>query len=137
MIGDSTFNFLKRYREIFKNKYYFLLLRCEVKQEMPLMITYYNLKDGVREDEFVKKTKELFESAKKAGFGSPKFYRHHLIGANNRLYQMHVEFVDLGAWDRFSAIIEKDEKLMRLADEVRELMDFKTHYDETLLEITL
>jgi len=72
-----------------------------VRPEMPLMITYYNLKDGVSEQEFVKKTKELFDSAKTAGLGSPKFYRHHWIGANKRLYQMHIEFKDLGAWDRF------------------------------------
>ena len=114
-----------------------ILLRYEVKPEMLLMITYYNLKDGVSEQEFVQKTKELFDSAKEAGFGSLKFYRHHLIGANKRLYQMHVEFVDLGAWDRFSTIVEKDEKLTRLADEIRELMEFKTHYDETLREITV
>ena len=50
---------------------------------------------------------------------------------------MHVEFKDLGAWDGFLAIVEKDEKLTRLADEIRELMDFKTHYDETLREITV
>ena len=104
---------------------------------MPLMITYYNLKDGVSEKEFIKKSKDLFDSAKKAGFGSSKFYKHHLIGANKRLYQMHIEFKDLGAWDRFSAIIEKDEKLTRLADEIRELMNFETHYDEILREITL
>jgi len=120
-----------------KNECHPVLSKCEVKPEMPLMITYYNLKDGVSEKEFVKKTKELFDSAKTAGLGSPKFYRHHWIGANRRLYQMHIEFKDLGAWDKFLAIVEKDEKLTRLADEIRELMDFKTHYDETLREITL
>jgi len=104
---------------------------------MPVMIVHFNLKDGVNEQEYVKKTKELFDSAKTAGLGSPRFYRHHWVGANKRMYQMHLEFKDFGTWDRFNAIVEKNEKLTRLADEVRELMDFKTHYDETLREITL
>ena len=98
---------------------------------------YFNLKDGVSEEEFVKKTKEFIDSSKVEGLGSSKLYRHHAFGANPRLYQMHIEFKDFGTWDRFLAFLEKDEKSARLFEEWHDLMDYKTHYDEFVREIPL
>lgn len=71
---------------------------------MPLYIMYVNLKDGVIEEEFVKKLKESFDynTGKVEGFGLGKLYRHHFFGTNPRTYQIHVEFKDLstgtGLW---------------------------------------
>jgi len=104
---------------------------------MPLYIMYFNLKDGVSEEEFVKKTKEFLDSGKVEGIGSAKLYRHHLFGANRRVYQMHLEFEDFGAWDRFSTFLEKNAKAAQLMKEWHNLMDYKTHYDEFVREIPL
>lgn len=84
---------------------------------------YFNLKDGVSEEEFTKKSKELWGhvEANVEGLGFPKLYRHHGFGANRRTYQMHLEFKDFGTWDRFSAFKEKDEKSAKLLDEWHDL----------------
>ena len=67
---------------------------------MPLYICYFNLKDGVSEEEFYKKSKEILGhiEGKVEGLGSGKLYRHHHVvgGANPRMYQMHIEFRDFG-----------------------------------------
>jgi len=89
---------------------------------MPLYIMYFNLKDGVSEEEFVEKSKEFFDSGKVEGFGSSKLYRRHLFGANRRKYQMLMEFNDFAAWDRFLAFLEKDAKSARLLQEWHNLM---------------
>jgi hypothetical protein len=104
---------------------------------MPLYIMYLNLKDGVSEDEFVKKLKASFDynTGKVEGFGLGKLYRHHLFGANPRTYQIHVEFKDLGTWDRFMALIEKDAQAERLFHEWQSLVEMKTHYDEFIREL--
>jgi len=106
---------------------------------MPLYIMYLNLKDGVIEEEFVKKLKESFDynTGKVEGFGLGRLYRHHLFGANPRTYQIHVEFKDLGTWDRFMALLEKDTKASKLYQEWQNLVDMKTHYDEFIREIPL
>ena len=104
---------------------------------MPLYIMSFNLKDGVNEEEFVKKLKASFDynEGKVEGFGLGKLYRHHLFGANLRMYQIHVEFKDLSTWDRFMTLIEKDIKAARLYQEWQYLVDMKTHYDEFVREI--
>ena len=106
---------------------------------MPFSITYFNLKDDVDEEEFIKKSKEFFGylQGKIEGLGYPKLYRHHGFGANRRTYQIHFEFKDFGTWDRFSALLEKDAKSAKLMKEWHNLMDFKTHYDEFIREILL
>ena len=106
---------------------------------MPLLITYFNLKDGVNEEEFVKKAKEFlgYIQGKVEGLGSVKLYQHYLIGANPRTYQMHVEFKDFGMWDRYVASFEKDTEVARLRREWINLIDMKTNYDETVREIPL
>ena len=99
----------------------------------------FNLKDGVSEEEFVKKLKEFLNYAegKIEELVSPKLYRHHAIGANRRTYQIHQEFKDFGAWDRLLAFVEKDAKSARLLQEWQKLVDMKTHYDELVREIPL
>jgi len=106
---------------------------------MPLYIMYFNLKEGVSEEEFVDKSKEWLDyvEAKFEDRGSTKLYRHHFFGANRRVYQMHFEFEDFGTWDRFTALLEKDAKSARLLQEWQDLFDFKTHYDEFVREIPL
>ena len=104
---------------------------------MPLYIMYFNLKDGVSEEEFVNKLKEYLDylQGKVEGLGSVKLYRHHLFGANPRTYQMHAEFKDLGTWDRYLTLNEKDAMFSRLSQEWHSLMDMKTHYDEFIREL--
>jgi hypothetical protein len=65
---------------------------------MPLYIMYFNLKEGVSEEEFVDKSKEWlnYVEAKFEDHASTKLYRHHFFGANPRVYQMHFEFKDFG-----------------------------------------
>ena len=106
---------------------------------MPLYIMYFNIKDGANEGEFVRKLKESFDynMGKVEGFGLGKLYRHHLFGRNPRTYQIHVEFRDLGTWDRFMAFIEKDTQAGKLFHEWQNLVDMKTHYDEFVREIPL
>jgi hypothetical protein len=102
-----------------------------------IFIWYFNLKNGVSEEEFVNKSKELFAylEGKVEGLGSGKFYRHHYFGANPRTYQMHWEMRDFGTWDRFLVFIEKDAKGARLFQEWRKLVDMDTHYDEFVRQI--
>jgi len=104
------------------------------------MIMYFNLKDGVSEEEFVKKAKEFlgYHQAKVEGLGVGKLYRHHVIGTNPRTYQIHIGFKDFSTWDRFVALNEKDAKSARLLQENwYNLIDMKTHYDELVREIPL
>jgi len=98
----------------------------------------FNLKNGVSEEEFVKKTKEWgdYGEGKVEGFGSGKLYRHH-NGANPGIYQMHVEMKDYGTWDRFLAFLGKDAKGGRLFREWHKLLDLNTHFDEFVIEIPL
>jgi len=102
-----------------------------------LYIGYFNLKGGVSEEEFVNKSKELFDylEGKVEGLGSGKFYRHHYFGANPRTYRMHWEMRDFGTWDRFLAFAEKDAKGAGLFREWRDLVDMNTHYDEFVRQI--
>ena len=106
-----------------------------------LYIMYFNLKDGVSEEEFVKKSKEFSDyfKGKVEGLGSGKLYRHHVVGTNQvRTYQMHMEVKDFGTWDRFLAFIEKDAKGARLLQENWwKLIDMNTHFDEFVREIPL
>jgi hypothetical protein len=106
---------------------------------MPLYIVYFNLKDGVSEKEFVKMYKPLLDyvEGKIEGLGSPKLYRHHLVGAHLRTYQLHQKFEDFATWDRFLAFIEEDAKAEKLYQEWNNLIDLKTHYDEFIREIPL
>jgi hypothetical protein len=109
-------------------------------QAMSLMIMYFNLKEGVSEEEFVKKAKEFinYHQAKVDGFGAARLYRHHAVGANPRTYQIHMEFKNFGTWDRFVALNEKDAKAAKLTQENGyNLIDMKTHYDELVREIPL
>ena len=103
-----------------------------------LYIMYFNLKNGVSEEEFVKKTKEFSDyfQGKLEGFGSDKLYRHD-NGANPRYYQLHSEMKDYGAWDRFLAFIEKDANGAKLLQDWRKLVDLNTHFDEFVKEIPL
>ena len=108
---------------------------------MPLYIMYFNLKDGVSEEEFVKKSKEWvsYIEGKVEGVRAEtmKLYRHHFFGANQRVYQMHFEFDDFSAWDGFTKFLEKDKKGAKLMDEWHNLMDYKTPFDEFVREIPL
>jgi len=106
---------------------------------MPLLITYFNLKDGVSEEEFVKKAKEIlgYLQGKVEGLGSGKLYQHYLIGTNPKMYQIHIEFKDFGTWDRYVAFFEKDAKVARLRREWLNLIDIQTNYDEIVREIPL
>lgn len=110
---------------------------CDWK--MPLYIMYFNLKDGVTEEEFAKKSKEWlsYVEDKLEEHGCTKLYRHHFFGANRTVYQMHYEFKDFGTWDRFTALLKKDPKAARLLEEWQNLFDFNTHYDEFVREIPL
>ena len=103
-----------------------------------LFIICFNPKNGVNEEEFVKKLKEWgnYAEGKVEGFGSGKLYLHHK-GANPGRYQLHVEMKDYGTWDRFLAFIEKDAKAARLFQECHELLDLNTHFDEFVMEIPL
>jgi hypothetical protein len=106
---------------------------------MPLFISYFNLKDDLSEDEFVNKYKALLDyiKGKIEGLGFPKLYRHHVIGAHPRTYQLHQEFEAFSAWDKLLAFVEKDAKAAQLFQEWNNLIDFKTHYDELVREIPL
>ncbi len=108
---------------------------------MPLYIMYFNLKDGVSEEEFAKKSKEWLSyvegKIEGADTSSAKLYRHHFFGANRRVYQLHLKFKDFGTWDRFTALLEKDAKATKLLEEWQNLFDFNTHYDEFVREIPL
>lgn len=108
---------------------------------MPLYIMYFNLKDGVSEEELVEKTKAwlsyLEDKMEEANTESSKLYRHHLFGANHRVYQMHFEFEDFASWDRLSDLLQKDKEGSRIMSEWHSLMDYKTHYDEFVREIPL
>jgi len=106
---------------------------------MPRYIMYFNLKYGVSEEEFVKKTKEVLDymEGKIEGLGSTKLFRNHFFGAHPRTYQTHFEFEDFGSWDRMLALLKKDAKYARLLEEWQNLFDFKTHYDEFVREIPL
>jgi len=123
------------------NKYAPLHRKYEVVGEMPVYIMYFNLKDGVQEEEFVKKTKEWlrYTEGKIEGVQveSSKLYRHHYFGANPRVYQLHIEFADFSTWDKFTALINKDTKCAKLLQEWQNLFDFNTHYDEFVREIPL
>ena len=103
-----------------------------------LYIMYFNLKNGVSEEEFVKELKEWngYAEGKIEGFGSGKFYRHH-NGANPRYYQTHLETKDYGTWDRLLDFLEKDAEGTRLLQEWRKLIDLNTHFDEFVVEIPL
>ena len=103
-----------------------------------LYIVYFNLKNGVSEEEFVNKLKEWgdYFEGKVEGSGVGKLYRHH-NGANPRYYQMHTEIKDYGTWDRFLAFIKKDAKGARLFQEWHKLLDLNTHFDEFVIEIPL
>ena len=102
---------------------------------------YFNLKDGVSEEEFVKKTREWVnyteDKIEGAQTKSTKLYRHHFFGANPRVYQLHFEFDDFSTWDKFTALIEKDIKCAKRLQECQNLFDFNTHYDEFVREIDL
>jgi len=107
---------------------------------MTKMIMYFNLKNGVSEEEFVNKVKELggYLKGKIEGFGSWKLYRHDFVGANPRTYQMHMEVRDFGTLDRLAAFIKKDAKAAKLFQENWwKLIDMDTHYDEFVREIPL
>jgi len=80
---------------------------------------YFNLKDGVSEEEFVKKSKEFYGylQGKVEGLGLWRLYRHHHFGTNPRLYQLHMELKDFDTWNRFLALNEKDTKAASLFKE--------------------
>ena len=104
---------------------------------MVKMIMYFNLRNGVGEEEFVINAKEFLSylEGKIEGLGPAKLYRHYMIGANPRRYQMHMEVRDLGAWDRFAAFIKKDAKGATLYQKWQRLVDMDTHYGEFVSEI--
>jgi hypothetical protein len=108
--------------------------------EKVLYIIYFNLKNGVSDEEkLVEQSKELSKllEGKVKGLGSVKLYRHH-NGANPRYYQMHMEMKDYATWDRFLAFMEKDAKVAKLLQGWRkELMDLDTHFDEFVIEMPL
>jgi hypothetical protein len=95
---------------------------------MPLYIVYFNLKEGVSEEEFVQKYQAILDyiNGKIEGIRSPKVYRHHLIGAHPRTYQIHQEFDDFATWDRFLAFLAKDAKANKLFQEWNNLIDLNT-----------
>ena len=102
---------------------------------------YFNLKEGASEEEFIEKSKEWLSyvagKIEGADTGSTKLYRHHFFGANHRVYQMHFAFEDFSAWDKFTALLEKDAKDVKLLTEWQNLFDFNTHYDEFVRELPL
>jgi hypothetical protein len=106
---------------------------------MVKMIMYFNLRNGVSEEEFASTAKEFLSylEGKVGGLGSTKLYRHYMIGANPRRYQMHAEMQELGAWDRFAAFVKKDAKAASLYQKWQKLVDMDTHYDEFVSEIPL
>ena len=107
---------------------------------MTKMIMYFNLKNGVSEEEFVSKAKELFSylEGKIKGLGSGKLYRHDGFGANPRTYQIHMEMRDFATLDRLMAFIEKDAEGAKLFQENWwKLIDMDTHYDEFVSELPL
>jgi len=100
---------------------------------------YFNLKDSENKKEFVKKTRDWvrYIKGKVEGLGPMKLYRHHAFGANQRTYQMHVEFRDFSTWDRFFILHDKDVKAGRFMRDWQGLIDMNTHYDEFIREIPL
>jgi len=104
-----------------------------------LYIDYFNLKDGVSEEEFVNKSKELLDylEGKIEGYGSGRLYRHNSFGANPRTYQMHTEVKDFGALDALVAFCKKDSKAAKMLQEWQGLIDMNTHFDEFVREVHL
>ena len=104
-----------------------------------LYIDYFNLKDGVIEQEFVKKSKELLDylEGKIEGYGHAKLYRHNFFGANPRTYQMHTEVKDFGALDALVIFCMKDSKAAKILQEWQRLIDMNTHFDEFVREVPL
>ena len=102
---------------------------------------YFNLKEGVSEEEFIEKSKEWVSYNKGKVEGerveSTKLYRNHFFSANQRVYRMHFEFENFTAWEGFSKFLEEDKKGARLMDEWHSFMEYKTHYDEFVREIPL
>jgi len=104
------------------------------------MIMYFNLKNGVSEEEFVSRARELFRylEGKVEGLGAAKLYRHDGFGANPRMFQIHMEMRDFATLDRLSALIYKDAVGGKLFQENWwKLIDMDTHYDEFVREIPL
>jgi hypothetical protein len=106
---------------------------------MVKMIMYFNLRNGVSEEEFASHAKEFLDylEGKVEGLDSAKIYRHYMVGANPRRYQMHTEMQELGAWDRFAVFVKKDAKAASLYQKWQQLVDMDTHYDEFISEIPL
>jgi hypothetical protein len=104
-----------------------------------LCIMYFNLRNGVNEEEFLKRAAEFigYLEGKIEGFSSSKLYRHYMVGANPRRFQLHMEMRDFGTWDKFSAFIKKDVKGAKLYQEWQNLVNMNTHYDEFVSEIPL
>jgi len=106
---------------------------------MPLYIMYFNLQNGVSEEEFIKKTSEWVYSLKDRieGLGSMKLFRHYNFGANCRTYQMVMEFKDFSTWDKFLAFEKNNVKATKLRYEWENLVDMNTHFDEFVHELLL
>lgn len=97
------------------------------------------MKDGVSEEEFVNKSKELLDylEGKIEGYGHARLYRHNFFGANPRTYQMHTEVKDFGALDVLVVFCKKDSKATKMLQEWQGLIDMNTHFDEFVREVPL
>ena len=104
-----------------------------------IYIDYFNLKDGVSEEAFVSKSKELLDylEGRIEGYGRGRLYRHNYFGANPRTYQMHTEVKDFSALDTLAAFVKKDSKAAKLLLEWQSLIDMNTHFDEFVREVPL
>jgi hypothetical protein len=102
-----------------------------------LCIMYFNLNKGVNEEEFLKSAKEFigYLEGKVEGFGASKLYKHYVVGANPRRFQLHMEMRDFATWDRWLTFIKKDAKGAKLYKEWQNLVNMNTHYDEFVSEI--
>lgn len=99
-------------------------------------VIYFNLKDGVIEEEFKEKAKGYYGyvQEKVKGVGPFKIFRHYFFGANKRMYQLWCEFDDFHAVEREKEAKEDPEVARRLK-ELNDLIDMKGHIDELVIEV--
>lgn len=101
-------------------------------------VMYFNLKDGVSEEEFKEKAKGYYDyvNQKVEGVGAFKIFRHYFFGENRRSYQLWCEFDDFHAVEREKEAKE-DPEVERRLKEVNDLIDMKEHIDELVIDVSV
>lgn len=99
-------------------------------------VMYFNLKDGVTEEELKKKVNRYFNYVQERikGIGPFKLFSHYFFGANERTYQLWCGFEDFHTVESEREAKEDPEVAERLK-ELNDLIDMKTHIDELVIEL--